>query len=293
MLRRFDHLTIVVRDIDRAKAFFALLGFKEAISVIIAGEPFASYMGVPGIEAEHVTLVLEKASPRTEIQLLRYRHPDPLPDPHIRDLNKLGMNHVCFAVDDIEAEVAKLRASGFRRATRSWIFTPASWSSSKAPKASRSNSRSGAEPELDWRRPCRAPTPGEQRLIIGGGSRRRLAKKAAGSLSGGSIYARRIVRSPTCNVALLGRRQLPFRSRLVDRDRQIFGQEVARLINVDAGAFGQFFDLFDADRLTDLDVAHRLVFARRDANSRPGACSRHSGDSSLRRRGRPPSPHIA
>ena len=114
MAKRFDHLTIVVRDIDRAKAFFAILGFKEAISVVIAGEPFASYMGVPGIEAEHVTLVLEMASPRTEIQLLRYRHPDPLPDAHIRDLHKLGMNHICFAVDDIEAEVAKLRANGFK-----------------------------------------------------------------------------------------------------------------------------------------------------------------------------------
>ena len=113
MPTHFAHLTIVVRDIARAKTFFALLGFKEASSVGIAGEPFASYMGVAGIEAEHVTLVLEKASPRTEIQLLRYRHPDPLPDAHIRDLYKLGMNHICFAVDDIEAEIATLRANGF------------------------------------------------------------------------------------------------------------------------------------------------------------------------------------
>jgi catechol 2,3-dioxygenase-like lactoylglutathione lyase family enzyme len=114
MAKRFDHLTIVVRDVDRAKAFFGLLGFKEAISVVIAGEPFASYMGIPGIEAQHVTLVLENVSPRTEIQLLRYLHPDPLPDPNIRDLHKLGMNHICFAVDDIEAEVAKLRTGGFK-----------------------------------------------------------------------------------------------------------------------------------------------------------------------------------
>jgi catechol 2,3-dioxygenase-like lactoylglutathione lyase family enzyme len=114
MLTRFDHLTIVVRDVDRAKTFFELLGFKQAISVIIAGEPFASYMGVPDIEAEHVTMVLENVSPRTEIQLLRYRHPEPLPDPHIRDLHKLGMNHICFAVDDIDAEVAKLRTNGFK-----------------------------------------------------------------------------------------------------------------------------------------------------------------------------------
>jgi catechol 2,3-dioxygenase-like lactoylglutathione lyase family enzyme len=120
VLKNFDHLTIVVRDLERAKAFFAVLGFKEAMSVVIAGEPFASYMGVPGIEADHVTLVLEHVSPRTEIQLLHYRHPDPLPDPHIRDLHKLGMNHICFAVDDIEAEVGKLKSQGF--ATRNEIM---------------------------------------------------------------------------------------------------------------------------------------------------------------------------
>ena len=145
MLKHFDHLTIVVRDVDRAKAFFGVLGFKEAMSVVIAGEPFASYMGVPGIEADHVTLVLDNASPRTEIQLLRYRHPDPVPDPNIRDLHKLGMNHICFAVDDIEAEVAKPKPTALRRETRSSISTPASWCSSTARKASRSNCRSGIE----------------------------------------------------------------------------------------------------------------------------------------------------
>jgi catechol 2,3-dioxygenase-like lactoylglutathione lyase family enzyme len=113
MLRNFDHLTIVVRDLRQAKEFFAVLGFKEAMAVVITGEPFASYMGVPGIEADHVTLVLENVSPRTEIQLLRYRHPDPLPDAYIRDLYKIGMNHICFAVDDVAAEVAKLKAHGF------------------------------------------------------------------------------------------------------------------------------------------------------------------------------------
>jgi catechol 2,3-dioxygenase-like lactoylglutathione lyase family enzyme len=120
VVRNFDHLAIVVRDIDRARRFFGLLGFKEAIATVISGKTFADYMGVPDIEADHVTLVLENASPRTEIQLLHYRHPNALPDPHIRDLNKVGMNHVCFAVDDIDAEVAKLRANGF--ATRNSVL---------------------------------------------------------------------------------------------------------------------------------------------------------------------------
>ena len=120
MVKHFDHLTIVVRDLKRAKEFFAILGFKEDKSVVISGEPFASYMGVPNIRADHVTLVLEHASPRTEIQLLRYQNPEALSDDHIRDLHKVGMNHVCFAVDDVEAEVAKLRAHGFK--TRNQIM---------------------------------------------------------------------------------------------------------------------------------------------------------------------------
>ena len=50
MIKRFDHLTIVVRDIADAKRFFGLLGFEEAVSVVISGEVMAKYMGVAGIE---------------------------------------------------------------------------------------------------------------------------------------------------------------------------------------------------------------------------------------------------
>ena len=114
MVKNFDHLTVVVSDVEGAKRFFAVLGFVEAMSVVISGEPFASYMGVPGIEAQHVTLVLRNASPRTEIQLLKYLQPEPAPDPNIRDLHKIGFNHVCFVVEDIEAEIAALEAEGYQ-----------------------------------------------------------------------------------------------------------------------------------------------------------------------------------
>src|SRR5262245_16274108 len=100
MIKNFDHVTIVVRDVEAAKKFFALVGFREEKSVVITGPQFAAYMGVDGIEAEHVTLALANVSPRTEVQLLKYRHPDPLPDPAIGNLAKLGFNHICFAVDD-------------------------------------------------------------------------------------------------------------------------------------------------------------------------------------------------
>ena len=114
MVKHFDHVTIVVRDVEAAKQFFSLLGFIEDKSVVIAGQPFSAYMGVDGIEAEHVTLVLANVSPRTEVQLLKYRHPDPILDPAIANLTKLGFNHVCFAVEDMKAEVERLKAKGVR-----------------------------------------------------------------------------------------------------------------------------------------------------------------------------------
>jgi catechol 2,3-dioxygenase-like lactoylglutathione lyase family enzyme len=113
MIKRFDHLTIVVTDVAEAKRFFGLLGFKEVTTVVISGETFARYMGVPGIEAEHVTLVAEGVEPRTEIQLLRYLKPASKPDPLIRDLSKIGLNHICFAVEDLEGVLAKMVANGF------------------------------------------------------------------------------------------------------------------------------------------------------------------------------------
>jgi catechol 2,3-dioxygenase-like lactoylglutathione lyase family enzyme len=46
------------------------------------------------------------------VQLLHYKHPDQFPEPHFRDLNHDGFNHLCFAVDDIKAEVTQLKAGG-------------------------------------------------------------------------------------------------------------------------------------------------------------------------------------
>ena len=59
-----------------------------------------------------MTLVLVGAHPRTEVQLLRYLRPEPISDPNIRELNKLGFNHVCFAVDNIGEALRRIREAG-------------------------------------------------------------------------------------------------------------------------------------------------------------------------------------
>lgn len=112
MLLHFDHVTIVVEDADAAIEFFGLLGFAKAKDLVISGQKFATYMGVKDVEARHVTLVLDGRKPHQEIQLLQYINPEPQQDPNISRMDKLGYNHLCFAVDDIEAEVARLKAHG-------------------------------------------------------------------------------------------------------------------------------------------------------------------------------------
>ena len=50
----FDHLTVVVTDLDEARRFFGLLGFTERVAVVVSGETMERYMGIADWEADHV-----------------------------------------------------------------------------------------------------------------------------------------------------------------------------------------------------------------------------------------------
>lgn len=108
----FDHMTVVVEDLDHANAFFALLGFVERVAVVASGPTVSDYMGIPDWESDHVTLVLEGAPVHQEIQLLRFHQPSVRPDPGAGTLARTGFNHVCFRVDDLDAMLAHLAAHG-------------------------------------------------------------------------------------------------------------------------------------------------------------------------------------
>ena len=108
----FDHMTVVVEDLDAAKTFFGLLGFAERVAVVASGTRVSDYMGIPGWESDHVTLVLEGAPVHQEIQLLRFHQPPVRQDPGAGTLARTGFNHVCFRVDDLDAMLAHLAAHG-------------------------------------------------------------------------------------------------------------------------------------------------------------------------------------
>ena len=117
----FDHVTIAVSDLEEAKRFFALLGFEETAATVVSGERMSRYMGIPDWEADHVTLALTGAATHQEVQLLRFHRPSLPAVPDEADLARLGFNHVCFAVDDLDGTLARLSAAGVR--TRNEIMT--------------------------------------------------------------------------------------------------------------------------------------------------------------------------
>ena len=108
----FDHMTVVVEDLDVARRFFGLLGFKERLAVVAAGEEISRYMGIPEWEADHVTLELAGAPVHQEVQLLRFHRPEAAVDENAGSLRRTGFSHVCFRVADLDATLAHLAAHG-------------------------------------------------------------------------------------------------------------------------------------------------------------------------------------
>jgi catechol 2,3-dioxygenase-like lactoylglutathione lyase family enzyme len=115
VVRNLDHVTIAVANAAAAIEFFALLGFRKQHVAMIDGGPPARYMGMPEMKARHITLALEGADPRLEIQLLEF-DPTPSDDPgeHPSNLRRRGYNHLAFRVDDIGAVTRNLVANGVK-----------------------------------------------------------------------------------------------------------------------------------------------------------------------------------
>jgi catechol 2,3-dioxygenase-like lactoylglutathione lyase family enzyme len=108
----FDHMTVVVADLDAARRFFGLLGFTERMAVVVSGEEISRYMGIPDWEADHVTLELTGAPVHQEVQLLRFHRPAAEVDQDMGSLQRTGFSHVCFRVTDLDGVLAHLAAHG-------------------------------------------------------------------------------------------------------------------------------------------------------------------------------------
>lgn len=98
MILRQRHTGLVVRDLDRALAFYEALGLKVWKREEESGDFIDTVVGIAGVRIEWAKL---KAPDGSLVELLEYRsHPDGEP-PQNAPSNRLGCSHIAFTVDDL------------------------------------------------------------------------------------------------------------------------------------------------------------------------------------------------
>lgn len=108
---RFDHVGIVVDNLDAAAAFFLSLGFEREDGVLVEGEWVDKINGLNGVRAEIVMVRTPDGS--GTLELVKYHAPagdqgiDPAPS------NRPGFRHIAIGVDGLNTIVDGLRANGF------------------------------------------------------------------------------------------------------------------------------------------------------------------------------------
>lgn len=107
MLKKIDHVNVVVSDLTRARDFFCKLGFEVTHAGDLEGEWISAIVGLSDVRASYVQLALGETDCRLE--LIAFENPPSPPVPAENRPHRIGIRHMAFAVDDIEALVAGLR----------------------------------------------------------------------------------------------------------------------------------------------------------------------------------------
>ena len=109
-VKRMDNVLIVVDDLEATKAFFIALGLKLEGEATVEGPMVAKLIGLKEVRATLVTL---RTPDGQGIELDKFHTPDAIRlGPVDAPVNALGFRRVMFAVDDIDAVVAHMRAHG-------------------------------------------------------------------------------------------------------------------------------------------------------------------------------------
>ena len=109
-IKRMDNVLIVVDDLEAVKAFFIALGLTLEGQTTVEGAAVGSLIGLGNVRA---TLAMLRTADGQGIELDKFHTPDAVRfGPVDTPMNALGLRRIMFAVDDIDALVARMQAHG-------------------------------------------------------------------------------------------------------------------------------------------------------------------------------------
>jgi len=105
-----EHIGIVVDDLAAATEFFVGLGLEVSGEGTAEGDWVDRIVGLEGVRAEIV--FVQTPGGDTQFELTKFHAPSFQGVSRPEPANAPGLRHISFAVDDIDAAVADLRARG-------------------------------------------------------------------------------------------------------------------------------------------------------------------------------------
>jgi catechol 2,3-dioxygenase-like lactoylglutathione lyase family enzyme len=109
-IERMDHVSIVVADLAAAIEFFEELGLEVQNEASVEGAEVDRIVGLDGIRSD--IAFLQTPDGHGQIELVKFDSPPAETGDRNAPANVLGLRHLCFAVDDVDATVARLQARG-------------------------------------------------------------------------------------------------------------------------------------------------------------------------------------
>ena len=109
-LLRMDNVLIVVDDLKAAIAFFAELGLELEGETTVEGESVDRLVGLDGVRSD--IAMMRTPDGHGRLELSKFHTPPAVSAEPNPPVNTLGMGRIMFAVDDIDAVVARLQARG-------------------------------------------------------------------------------------------------------------------------------------------------------------------------------------
>jgi catechol 2,3-dioxygenase-like lactoylglutathione lyase family enzyme len=110
-IQRMDNVLIVVDDLEAVKAFFVALGMELEGEPTVEGPAVDRLIGLANVRA--TLAVMRTPDGHGRIELDKFHTPEAIrTGPENVPVNALGIRRIMFAVDDLDAVVARLLAHG-------------------------------------------------------------------------------------------------------------------------------------------------------------------------------------
>ncbi len=105
-----DHINLVVDDLDRMASFFQELGFQIEARDQLEGEWISDIVGLKGVKAEYVKLVLP--GDQVRVELIRYDQPVYSGPAGTGEAHQPGFRHMALRVDDLDERIRSFAEQG-------------------------------------------------------------------------------------------------------------------------------------------------------------------------------------